>query len=98
MSDGYISPKHPLPTEWTHFVLNYIGPNDGKVFGVYYHGVQVGIHTANSGSRSIGDGKIVVGRALTNGDAYYASVQVDELTFFNQALTQEEITALATAT
>ena len=98
LPDGFFDPRHTLTIEWTHVVLNYIGPNDGKVFGVYYNGVQEGNHTVKSGSHSAGDGRIVVGRALTDLDGFYASVQVDELTFFNQALTQEEITVLATAT
>ena len=45
-----------------------------------------------------GDGRIVVGRINTDQDRNYASLQIDELIFFNQALTQQEIEALAAAT
>ena len=48
-------------------------------------------------ARSAGDGRIVVGRYYTTDNQYYASVQVDELIFFNEILTQQEISALAAA-
>ena len=51
--------------------------------------------TKYGGSYSAGDGRIVVGRYYTNQDRYYASVQVDELLFFNQTLTAAEIEALS---
>ena len=41
-----------------------------------------------------GDGRIVVGRAYTDRDLLHASVQVDELTFFNKALSSTEIAAM----
>ena len=43
------------------------------------------------------DGKIVVGRISTNLDRDYASMQVDELIFFNHPLMLDEITALSNA-
>ena len=40
------------------------------------------------------DGRIVIGRYFTNADEKYASIEVDELVFFNQALTSTEINQL----
>ena len=80
-------------------MLNYIGPNDGQEMKIYYDGTQIESDTTKfPGTLSAGDGRIVVGRRYTNTDYHYASVRVDELIFFNQALTQQEITALAAAT
>ena len=50
------------------------------------------------GTYPAGDGRIVVGRYSTKSDSFYASVEVDELTFFIRSLTLDEITSLATAT
>ena len=47
------------------------------------------------GTYSSGDGRIVVGRRYTDQNREYASVQVDELIFFNQNITQQEINVLA---
>ena len=43
---------------------------------------------------SSGDGRIVVGRTLTNSYERYTSIQIDELIYFNQGLTTEEIIQL----
>ena len=47
--------------------------------------------TKGSGSRSAGDGRIVVGRYYSDRDERYVSVQVDELIFFNAALTNDDV-------
>ena len=78
--------------------MNYIGPNDSQGTRLFIDGVQVASETTKfSESRSAGDGRIVLGRLLTNVDAFYGSVQVDELIFFNQALTSGEIDDLYNA-
>ena len=87
------------PTGWTHVVLNYIGPNDGEGIRVYYNGTEVANATTNSdGTYSTGDGRIVVGRYLFlwdgHCDMWYPSLQIDELTFFNKALSTTDITAM----
>ena len=77
-------------------MLNYVGPNDDEEIRIYHNGNEVASETTLlSLSRSAGDGRIVVGRRYTNRNWDYASVQVDELIFFDQALTQEEINTLA---
>ena len=41
-----------------------------------------------------GDGRVVVGRYHTDLDEKYASVDVDELLFFNHRLTDAQITSI----
>ena len=43
---------------------------------------------------SAGDGRIVVGRYRTNRNDHYGNVQVDELIFFSESLSQDDITML----
>ena len=54
--------------------------------------------TKSAGYYSAGNGRIVVGKYYTNDDKWFASVQVDDLIFFNQSLTLQEIGILATTT
>ena len=76
-------------------MLNYLGPNDGEGVAIYYDGREVANETLKlSNSNSAGDGRIVVGRRLTNQDISYASVQVDELIFFNEALTRVHVQSI----
>ena len=71
-------------------MVNFISPQEG--FKIYNDGVEVGSGATNlGGSYSVGDGRIVFGRSLTGVDGNYASVEVDELLFFNAALFWEEI-------
>ena len=46
---------------------------------------------------SSGDGRIVVGREVTNLDGGYASMEIDELIFFNNALSTTDIKLLYNA-
>ena len=81
-----------IPTGWTHIVLNYIGPNDGEGIWIYYNGAEVVNGTTKSdGTYSAGDGRIVVGRCYIDEDRRYASMEIDELIFFNKALTTTDI-------
>ena len=82
-------------TGWTHFVLNYLGPNDGEGIMIFNDGVNVTSDTTKGGALlSAGDGRIVVGRTYTNRDEEYASVRMDKLLFFNQTLSTTDIIAL----
>ena len=88
-----------VPSDWTHMVVNYIGPNDGEGIMTYYNGREVECDTTKTARNvSAGDGRIVIGRRWTDKTGNYASVKVDELFFFNQTLTMDEIRSLATAT
>ena len=87
--------SHSRPTGWTHVVLNYIGPHVGEGIRNYYNGQEVASDTDKERvDRSTGDGRIVVGREYTDGDRDYASVQVDELIYFNAVLTHAEVQSI----
>ena len=80
-------------------MLNYIGPNDGEGIRIYYNGVQVTSDTAKTArSHSAGDGRIVAGRRRTDIDAYYASMQIDELIYFDAALTSDDVQLIYNST
>ena len=82
----------PVPIGWTHMVLNY-DIYTGKGFDIYYNGTFIGGDNAPyTGSFSVGDGHTVIGRRrLVTFDTDYASVQMDELVFFNKKLTDDQI-------
>ena len=82
---------------WFHVVFNYLGLVAGHGYRVYYNGKQV---AGDEGIRSHPraqqvDAKIAIGRKFTGVDGFYSSLMVDELLFFNQPLTNDEIRALS---
>ena len=81
--------------------MNYIGPNDGQGIRVYSNRLDVVSETTRvGGSYSTGDSRVVVGRISTDisENGYrYRSMQLDELVFFNKALSTTEITAMYNA-
>ena len=94
---GSFDVSSPLPSGWTHVVLNYIGPEDGQGIRLFYNGTEV----ANDDTyrcctqQEAADGRILVGKYLLDGDNFYSSVQLDELIYFNRALKVEEIRELS---
>ena len=96
--DGRFSAHFSIPNGWTHIVLNYIGPNDGEGIQIYYNGAEVANDTTKSdGTYSAGDGRIIVGRRYIDEDRRYASMEIDELIFFNEALSTSDIKLLYNA-
>ena len=90
--NGKFSARVSIPTGWTHIVLNYIGPYNGQGIRVYYNGQGVVSDTdKDGGPYPAGDGRIVVGRFFTDKDIGYASMQIDELIFFNKTLSTTDI-------
>ena len=80
------------PSGWTHVVLNYIGPNNGQGIRFYFDGVQVANDTRKRSTTTFaGDGRMILGKQGINVDARYASVDVDELLFFNETLSDQSI-------
>ena len=80
--------------DWFHVVLNFIGPSDGV--RIYHDTVEVKRDKSKTaGNFTHGDRRIVIGRRFSGSDKRYASVQVDELLFFNQKLTETEIKMLS---
>ena len=86
----------PLPSGWFHLVINIIKPNDEQGLEIHFDGVQLGINAGFGANRTIdGSERVVIGNLRNSpGVSGYASVQMDELMFFNKALNQEEITEL----
>ena len=78
--------------QWTHVVLNYFGLNNGQGIQVYFNGAEAGRDTTKvSKTFSGGDGRVVLGRQKTDSDGNYASVDVDELLFFNTKLSNAQV-------
>ena len=46
-------------------------------------------------TRTLGDGKVVLGRRYTDQNKKYASVEIDELVFFNSKIDTTQIQMLA---
>ena len=74
-----------------------MGTGDSEGITLYMDGTEGANDTIKSGESYLpGDGRIVVGRFLTDVDDHYNSLEVDELIFFNSALVLNDIVALAT--
>ena len=86
---------YPKPTGWTHIVFNYIGPNNGQGIRVYIDGTEVDSNTTKDAHLgSVGDGRIIVGRRYTDSNEKYGSVHLDELIYFNAALTSDDVQSI----
>ena len=95
IQNGYFITHVNTRSGWTHVVLNYIGPNSGQGILMFMDGQEVASVTTNmprSGSGAA-DGRVVVGKLFSVGE-HYASVEIDELIFFNQTLNLDQIKAL----
>ena len=76
-------------------VGNYIRPNDGEGVKLYINGAEVASDTTMTAQLYLaGDGRIAVGRFYPDRDQQYASVEVDELIYFNAALTIDDIQSI----
>ena len=72
--------------------MNYLGPESYQGVRLYENGEVVRNDTfAGLRSTPTGNGRIVVGRFSTDQDEPYASLQIDELVFFNNSLTDDQI-------
>ena len=91
MPSGAFIAQHPRPEGWTHIVLNYLGPNNGEGIRMFFDGTQVASDTTKDWEFSAGDGRIVVGRINTDKENKYSSAEIDELIYFNNSLSTEEI-------
>ena len=99
--DVAMSPQHfqirvPKSNEWVHGVLNFLGTNNKEGIRIYENGQHVGNDIIKTqASTTEPNGRIVTGRAFTEVNEYYGSVQVDELLFFNRSLAEGEIKMLS---
>ena len=95
LPDGFYSVGTKKATGFIHVVLNYIGPNDGEGIRLFINGEEEASRPMRKYRQySIGDGRIVVGRANTSRNMAYASFELDELVYFNTALTLTDIQLL----
>ena len=82
------------PSGWVHLVLNFCGNSTV----VYHDGIRQNDTEQLVTNINPGDGRIVIGRRYSGLDEAYSSVQVDEVLFFNEALTDDEIKMLSNVT
>ena len=86
-----------MPGDWTHVVVNYIGPGGGATQGifVYYNGESEGDDTSKvSLALQTGNGRVFVRQHMPEEDQDYAGVEVDELLVFNNNLDGDLINAI----
>ena len=86
----------PRKSDWTHLVVNYLGPNDGEGIYVYQDGVQTGNNTIPRTTATIpsGYGGVILGKLVRTLDWQYRTVAMDDLLFFNESLREGQITQL----
>ena len=77
-------------------VLNYLGPDDGQGIKISVNGKSANesYYQALETTVPSGDGRVAVGRYQIADNDFYADIDVDELLFFNEALTDVEITQI----
>ena len=87
-----------ISDEWVHTVVNFIALNNGEEIRIYHDGNLIRSKTMTTRAFNLpanDNRKIVIGRAFTGLNEYYASVYVDEMLFYNQSLTVDEIVKLS---
>ena len=78
---------------WFHVPMNFIGPNTGQGIRIYHDGVEGGRRSVlyYTGRRFFASDGIAVGKS----SGTYASFDIDELSFYDHALSPAEITKLS---
>ena len=72
--------------------MNYLGPEDEQGIRVYFNETQVrSDSTKQPATYQPGGVRVVVGRFYVNYDDSYGNIDMDELLFFNEALTDKNI-------
>ena len=81
---------------WTHYVLNYIGPEDGQGIRIYLNGIETGSGMRlGSATYPVGNGRVIIGKYYTDMNGFRnLEFTIDELLFFNTKLSDEEIEEL----
>ena len=98
LQNGFFKWRIPRQSAWTHLVLNYIGSKNG--IKINENGRLVGSDVSKQpvSPYQTGSGKIVVGRKYTDSNQQYASIEIDELVFFNENLSNGKIQTIHNAT
>ena len=79
-----------LLSGWTHIALTVLSPRYTEHVRMFING-EVAKDTSRFTRWHSGDGRIVIGREFTDRDEGYTSMHIDELIFFNQALTDDNV-------
>ena len=88
-----------VSNQWIHLVLNFIGPNSGEGIQAFRDGALIAENQSGAdGNNTVGDGRVIVGKKHSHLNKFYAQVEVDELIFFNKALSNEEVAGCTTCT
>ena len=97
LPDGTIVIDIGRPTGWVNAVLNFKGPDGAQGISGYNNGTHIGTNTTkiNADERfQENNREIHIGLLDSFVNAHYATVEVDELQFYNRYLTDEEIARL----
>lgn len=82
-------------TGWYHMVMSLSIIDDTRIGDYYVNGEHVTKrYASNTGGRSTGDGRVVVGRMKVDEDGDYGPYNVDELIMFNHLLTDKQVRAI----
>ena len=75
--------------------MSYIGPKYGQGIRLFKDGaLETRSYIPWYGTDKVGDGRVVVGRRYVDKDDDYTSLEMDELIFFNEALSDDEVREL----
>ena len=82
-------------SDWTYYVLTYIGPDDGHGIQIYQNGIKAGTDTTKTPyTATSGNGRVVIGKYYTDATGGSVAFTIDELLVFNTKLSDEEIMEL----
>ena len=97
LPDGLFEIVVGIPTGWVNAVLNFKGPDGEQGISVYNNGTHIGTNTTKINVEERfqeNNREIQIGRFRSFVAVHYATVEVDELSFYNRYLTDEEIASL----
>ena len=84
-----------VTNQWIHLVLNFIGPMREQGIEVFRDGALItNPQSYVQFQRSRGEGKLILGRWYVNMDSGYATIDVDEVVFFNRKLMAQEVVSI----
>ena len=82
-------------SDWTYYVLNYIGLDDGQGLQIYQNGIKAVTDTTKTPyTATSGNGRVVIGKYYTDATGGSVAFNIDELLVFNTKLSDEEIMEL----
>ena len=77
--------------DWTHLTLVYKN-NEPYSIALYINGDLIATDRTQVAQDTIpADGRIVLGRAYSDMNAFYTSIDIDELGFYNRPLSSDDV-------